>query len=559
MEKESETIQPVTVPEDVSPEQVPTPAEVGRRSRSPSQPLIRWTRAPPVRDHSRLEPDESPSAVDPIETKPWTHRHRSRWIEPDAEPDAVPSVEPDAEGRDAEPGPGSQRTGGAWGRAGCRAQASQRAGAFLGGRTPHRTKPRMRSTETVRRPCAHRPGLATVKPTTVYRDPAGRFELGLGSEWVSTPRSISLRGTTFVTKDEKERAYVYVNPPSQPSHDRSGSRPFGALATYGETQTSFRVLVEQELDSLDGEIAYGPNTHTRSATRESPSGLSLPAGAAGPTTNPITRSCGRSNRMSATPVCKSCTTSVITSALGRTPGAASPLPGHLQGSLTPYVDPLGRFRISVPTLWPRTEVTADGSSTIFTEIGEKGYLTILVQPGATGITAAQIVSAWKEQWALEDGVIGSLSTSPMPPLSGQEGVRFDYAWSGGASGEWTRRLHATVVDDAFVVVALDYEAAGYASRGPVFDQIIRSFALIQEPEAAPERAARGVCPGHPHRSPTPLRLQRPRSQRLPRPTVSKAPGPPHRPPSHLREHPYGDPSGHRRRMLLLTSRPTTKA
>ena len=66
---------------------------------------------------------------------------------------------------------------------------------------------------------------------------------------------------------------------------------------------------------------------------------------------------------------------------GENPRGSVPVE-HLAGNLVPYTDPAGRFRVSVPSLWPRTEVAADGSSTMFTEIGENGYLTILVQPGA---------------------------------------------------------------------------------------------------------------------------------------------------------------------------------
>lgn len=310
---------------------------------------------------------------------------------------------------------------------------------------------------------------------TLYRDPAGRFELSLGEEWITPPRSITLRGTTFVTQDGHERAYVYVMPlPSPAATALAIAR--SALATYGETQTSFRVLVEPEQDHLDGEVAYrakysyvlGGERITEWAlfARLRDRAYYVQYARVG---DPADDDDAGFKKLQALR---------DHFRFGEHPAGSVPV-HHLRGSLTPYVDPAGRFQIDVPSLWPRTELADDGSSTMFTEIGEKGYLSILVQPGASGLTADQIVSAWREQWSREEGFRPLIEVTSAP-LAGHEGARFDYAWSGGASGDWARRLQAVVVDDTFVAVAIDYQMAGYAERGPVFDEIIQSFTLLDE-------------------------------------------------------------------------------
>jgi len=315
----------------------------------------------------------------------------------------------------------------------------------------------------------------------VYTDPAGRFQLGLGPEWVSEPRSISLRGTTFVSHDGKERAYVYVMPlPSPAATALAIAR--STLATYGETQTNFRVLSEPEPDLLDGETAYrahyiytlGDETITEWALfarmRDRAYYLQY----------------ARSGDFSAESEAGWEKLYALRDhfRFGEDPRGWVPVE-RLEESLTLYVDPQGTFSLQVPSLWPRTERAADGSSTIFTEIGERGHLTILVQPGASGFTAQQIVTAWKEQLAQEEGFTILVDVTPQV-LGGHQGVWMEYSWTEGASGQWRRRLHAAVVDDTFLAVAIDYEAPHFQERAPVFDAMIQSLTILPQGDRAPE-------------------------------------------------------------------------
>lgn len=319
-------------------------------------------------------------------------------------------------------------------------------------------------------------------PATVYIDPAGRFQLGLGPEWIPQPRSISLRGTTFLSHDGKERAYVYVMPlPSPAATALAIAR--STLATYGETQTSFRVLSEPEPDVLDGETAYrahymytlGDETLTEWALfarmRDRAYYLQY----------------ARSGDLSAESDAGWEKLYALRDhfRFGEDPRGWVPVE-RLEESLRLYIDPDGNFSIQVPSLWPRTERAADGSSTIFTEIGERGHLTILVQPGASGFTAQQIVTAWKEQLAQEEGFTILVDVTPQV-LGGHQGVWMEYSWTEGASGQWRRRLHAAVVDDTFLAVAIDYEAPHFQDRAPIFDAMIKSLIIL--PGVDPAREA----------------------------------------------------------------------
>lgn len=329
-------------------------------------------------------------------------------------------------------------------------------------------------------------------PVAVYRDPAGRFELGLGEGWIPTPRSVTLRGTTFVTEDGQERAYVYVMPlPSPAATALSIAR--SALATYGETQTNFRVLVEPEVDVLDGEVAYRAQyTYVLNGERITEWAL-------------FARVRDRAYYVQYARVGESTDGASDLAKLhalrdafrfGEHPRGHVPVERLLE-TLTPYVDPAGRFQINVPRIWPLTEQAPDGSTTVFTEIGENGRLTIFVQPGARGLAVEQIVTFWQQQAAQEEGFRSLLDVTPTT-MGGYPSARFDYTWSGGAGGEWARRLQAVVIDDTFVAIALDYVEAGFGQRSDVFDEIVESFVVLEgmfAPSPAVDEAGEPESPG----------------------------------------------------------------
>ena len=310
-----------------------------------------------------------------------------------------------------------------------------------------------------------------------YKDPAGRFELDLGPEWIPEPRSLGLRVTAFASRDGNEHAYVYVMPlPSPAATALSIAR--SALATYGETQSGFRVVSEPELDQLDGEVAY------RAEYTYLLDGRPVREWAL------FARMRDRAFYVQYAYVGEAEPPGLVKLQtlrdgfrFGADPKGAVPVQA-LSESLEPYTDPLGRFSLKVPALWPLTEESSDASSAVFTEIGENGYLTLLAETGARGIRAAEIVSAWKEQWSREPGFQILVDVSPAP-LGSVDGVRFDYTWSGGNSGDWSRRLHAAVIDDLFVAIALDYAAPGFGDRQAIFDEIVRSFTPL-EPAAPVE-------------------------------------------------------------------------
>lgn len=325
--------------------------------------------------------------------------------------------------------------------------------------------------------------------SAVYVDPAGRFELGLGPQWIPEPSSIGLRVTSFVSRDGLEHVYVYVMPLPSPSATAL-SIARSALTTYSETQPGFRVLVEPEPDELDGAAAY------RAKYAYTKDGLPVTEWAL------FARMADRAFYLqyayegedAGDPQAGLATLHALRDAFRFGPDPAGTVPVEtLKESLITYTDPLGRFSLKVPSVWPVTEETPDASSVVFTELGENGYLTILAEPGARGISAAEIVSAWKEQWSTEPGFQVLVDVSPAP-LGSVDGVRFDYTWSGGASGDWSRRLHAAVVDDLFVAVAFDYAASGFAERSPVFDEIVQSFTLL-EPLEAPAAPKEASAPG----------------------------------------------------------------
>ena len=112
-------------------------------------------------------------------------------------------------------------------------------------------------------------------PVAVYRDPAGRFELGLGEGWIPTPRSVTLRGTTFVTEDGQERADVYVMPLPSPAATALSiaarlwpptARPRPTLGCWSSPRWT----------CWTAKSPIGPNTPTCSTESGSPSGPSSP-------------------------------------------------------------------------------------------------------------------------------------------------------------------------------------------------------------------------------------------------------------------------------------------
>lgn len=356
-------------------------------------------------------------------------------------------------------------------------------------------------------------------PAFVYRDPAGRFELGLGPEWIPEPLSIGLRATSFASRDGNERAYVYVMPLPSPAATAPTIARL-ALATYAETYSGFRVLVEPERDQLGGEEAYRaqysyvadgvPVTEWGLFARVRDRAFYLQYAYHGAGAAPAAASLAELHALR------------DAFRFGTDPRGAVPAEA-LAASLERYVDPHGRYALSVPSLWPLTEEAPDGSSVVFTEIGENGYLTLLAEPGARGYAVEEIVAAWKEQWSREAGFELLLDVTPAP-LGSYPGVRFDYSWSGGSDGDWSRRLQAAIIDDLFVAVALDYVTPGFAERQPVFDEIVRSFAL-PAPGNAPESQS-GVPADEPGSAAVPAtNSTAPLDGESPEPAVAQPPAP----------------------------------
>lgn len=324
----------------------------------------------------------------------------------------------------------------------------------------------------------------------VYRDPAGRFELGLGPEWIPEPRSVGLRVTTFAAAAGGEEIHVHVRPLPTPAAS-ARTVAHSALAAFGETLPGFRILMEPQPDQLDGEAAYRarytyqldgePVTEWALFARMRDRAVYLQYAAVGE---------------AAAAARGDAKLDALRDAFRFGDPRGTVPPEVVLESLTTYVDPQGRFSLEVPALWPVTEAAGDGSSAIFTEIGENGSLTLLVETGASGLRADQVLAAWRDQSAREPGFELLLDVTPAP-LGALEGYRFDHAWSDGAGGMRARRLHATVVGDLFVAVAFDYAASGFAERHPVFDRIVRSFQVLELPPLPEEEVEEQPLPAAP--------------------------------------------------------------
>src|SRR5690606_17674730 len=98
-------------------------------------------------------------------------------------------------------------------------------------------------------------------------------------------------------------------------------------------------------------------------------------------------------------------------------------------SLQTYVDPDNGYSLLAPQLWPLTDRAGDGSTTTFIEIGERGYLTVFSQDGARGFTARDIISAWKNEWAKQEG-FRLIADIHDVEVAGKQGVRLEYSWIG---------------------------------------------------------------------------------------------------------------------------------
>lgn len=340
----------------------------------------------------------------------------------------------------------------------------------------------------------------------VYRDPAGRFSVALPEPWMIAPREVELRRTRFERSDGTGSLSISVMPLSNPAASAEQIAR-STLATYQETHAGFDVIEQPSAAALDGEAAWQALYRYRTEDGRIATEVAL-----------FARKGERAvyvqytvfNRLDLLAVKTEFAAIASGFRFGPTPEGVVPAEAL---ELVAYTDPSGRFSISVPTLWPLTDRTADGSSTTFTELGENGYLSVFVQPGARGITAAQIVSAWKDQSQSDPG-FRLLSDVAPSPLGGVEGARVDYEWTGGSGRTWVRRLHGAVVGDVFYAVVLDYVRSGYEARSSVFDAVIDSFTLL-----APEPAASET----PVFESAPAAQQPPASPEAPQPQPAQAP------------------------------------
>lgn len=324
---------------------------------------------------------------------------------------------------------------------------------------------------------------------TVYRDPAGRFSVGLPAAWNPEPREVALRRTRFERGNGAAHLYVAVMPlPSPAASAEAIAR--STLATYQETLQGFSVIEQPSPATLDGEAASRAVYRYRTSDGRIATELALFARKG---ERAFYLQYSAFNRFDLRALNAEFDVLAAAFRFGPTPEGAVPA-GALE--LATYADRQGGYSILIPTVWPLTDRSSDGSSATFTEVGENGYLSIYVQPGARGISPRQIVNAWKEQSTSDPGFLLLMDVTPSP-LGSVEGVRVDYEWSGGGGRTWVRRLHGAVVDDVFYAVVLDYVKSGYEARSAVFDAMIGSFALL--PPEPPEPPA-GISEG-PQESP----------------------------------------------------------
>ena len=356
---------------------------------------------------------------------------------------------------------------------------------------------------------------------TVYRDPAGRFSLALPEPWIAEPKEVALRRTRFERSDGAGSLNVSVMPLPNPAASAEQIAR-STLATYQETQAGFSVIEQPSAAALDGEAAWQAVYRYRTEDGRIATEVAL-----------FARKGERAlylqytvfDRLDLLAVKAEFAAIASGFRFGPTPEGAVPAEAL---ELVPYTDPSGLFSISVPSLWPLTDRTGDGSSTTFTEVGENGYLSIFVQRGARGLAAAQIVSAWKDQSQSDPGFRLLADVTPSA-LGGAEGARVDYEWTGGGGKTWVRRLQGAVVGDVFYAVVLDYVKSGYQARSAVFDAMIASFTILA-PEPAPAQApAAEPAPAAQEQPAAPLAPQ-PVPEQTPAPATSQPPAPAQTPP-----------------------------
>lgn len=322
--------------------------------------------------------------------------------------------------------------------------------------------------------------------TWAYRDPAERFHLKLPAMWEAAEAHLSLRSTTLTLDEPLRHLYVYVVPlPSPGASSQTVAR--SALTTYQETQNGFSLLQDASPTQLDGESAY--KAHYRYQSTD---------GATFREWGLFTRHEDRAYYLQYAAPVETDPTHLDSELkqiadlfrFGSTPrGLVSP--DQLEGSLHPYTDPTGSYSLLVPSLWPMVDHSHEAGTTSFTEIGESGYLNLFAQSGATGYSAQEIIASWKEQWAQESGFQLVTDVSARS-LSGRDGAELVYRWRPDQEREWTRRLQATVIDDTFYAVALDYVSSGYEQRSHTFDRIFSSFRVMDETEESNEPASENV-------------------------------------------------------------------
>ena len=323
------------------------------------------------------------------------------------------------------------------------------------------------------------PTLPQREETILYHDPADRFYVVLPGTWQGVKPSLSLRTTTLDEAGGERRLFVHVLPlPSAGASALAVAR--SALTTYQETTPGFRLVDELQETSLDGEAAFRALYRYRDPRRGDVLEWAV-----------FARRGDRAYYVQyAVPAAGDPAVAgvefdriVAGFRFGSSPGGAVS-PAKLLESLTTFVDPQGRYTLLVPSLWPRIDVEPATGSATFAEIGERGYLTIFAQRGATGLTARQIIESWKTELSQEPGfkLIQDVSDAP---LAGLEGVRLQYEWLAAPDSRWIRRMQAAVAEDTLFAIAVDYEASGYTERASIFERIFESFALLPSRAAAP--------------------------------------------------------------------------
>lgn len=305
-----------------------------------------------------------------------------------------------------------------------------------------------------------------------YRDPANRFEIVLPKrfDFEHSETHLSLRGTRFSGPGNGEFAYVYVTPLSDPSAD-AAQIAHSILINYSETLPGFTLLGGPKPDQLDGVAAYRAHYEYLDVQGRKVTEWGIFA-RKGDRTFYVQYTPGADDIRNGERILLQLVNgfSFGTQLSGQIP---TPL---LSDSLEQFTDEQQNFNMLLPSHWPLTERADEGSSTTFTEIGERGYLTVFMEAGIANITARQVLHAWNEEWKHEDGykLIEDLNDTE---LNGQPATTFTYSWTGSANVSWTRRIAAGVNNDLFYAIVIDYVSEGYDERLPTFTRMIESFQI----------------------------------------------------------------------------------